>query len=43
MGVHNAINAELERRDTWQGKLFSEDSRLGAEANDHIRDGSVSL
>jgi radical SAM protein (TIGR01212 family) len=22
IGVHNAINAELERRDTWQGKFF---------------------
>lgn len=43
IGVHNAINAELERRDTWQGKLFPEDSRLGAGANDHIGDGSVSL
>ncbi len=43
IGVHNAINTELERRDTWQGKLFPEDSRLGAGANDHIGDGSVSL
>lgn len=43
IGVHNAINAELERRDTWQGKLFPEDSRLGAGANDHIGDGSMSL
>jgi radical SAM protein (TIGR01212 family) len=24
LGVHNAIRAELERRDTWQGKFFAE-------------------
>jgi radical SAM protein (TIGR01212 family) len=43
IGVHNAIQAEMERRDTWQGKLLSEDSRPGAGKIDLITDRSVSL
>jgi hypothetical protein len=28
IGVHNAIQAELERRDTWQGKFFPDESAV---------------
>ncbi|HEY2989739.1 MAG TPA: TIGR01212 family radical SAM protein [Candidatus Binatia bacterium] len=28
IGVHNAIHAEMERRDTWQGKFFRADERF---------------
>ena len=31
IGVHNAINAELERRDTWQGKFFRDESLVDPE------------
>jgi len=32
IGVHNAIQAEIERRETWQGRFFSEES-IGGEVS----------